>query len=65
MVSQLHNAGKEIYAWTVNTSNNLDKMIRLQVDNIITDDIALAKERIYANKTSNIIQEYLALLSQF
>ena len=40
-------------------------MIRLQVDNIITDDIALAKERIYANKTSNIIQEYLALLSQF
>lgn len=65
MVSQLHNAGKEIYAWTVNTQNNLDKMIRLKVDNLVTDNIVRARERIYANKTSSIIQEYLALLSGF
>ena len=40
-------------------------MIRLKVDNLVTDNIVRARERIYANKTSSIIQEYLALLSGF
>ena len=65
MVSRVHNAGKEIYAWTVNRQSIMDKLLRLQVDNLITDHIALAKERIYADKTSNIVQEYIAFLLEF
>ena len=65
MVSRLHDAEKEIYAWTVNTTGSIDKMIRLNVDNVITDNIPLAKERVYANKTSNLIQEYIDFLENF
>jgi hypothetical protein len=43
----------------------MDTLIRFQVDNLITDDIALAKERVYASKTSNLIQEYLNFLAEF
>lgn len=37
IVSDVHNAGKEIYAWTVNTEQSIQRMIDLSVDNIITD----------------------------
>ncbi len=59
MVQKIHAAGKELYAWTVNTPESIQKMITLHVDNIITDDIPLAKDTIYSSKTSNLIQEYV------
>ena len=55
MVSKVHNEGKQIYAWTVNTDESINKMIELNVDNIITDDPTLAKNLIYSSKSSNII----------
>lgn len=62
LVSDVHNAGKEIYAWTVNTQESINRMIGLNVDNIITDDITLAKECIYLSKTSDVISEYVKWL---
>ncbi len=59
LVKEVHNQGKEIYAWTVNNSSNVQKMIDLKVDNIITDDVLMTKEIIFSNKTSNIINEYV------
>ena len=59
LVNKVHNEGKELYAWTVNTEDNIRKMIDLKVDNIITDNISLAKDIIYSSKTSNVIQEYI------
>ena len=38
MVRELHLRGKEIHVWTVNTTKMLEKMIRIGVDNIITDE---------------------------
>ncbi len=38
IVSDVHNAGKEIYAWTVNTQQSINRMIDLNVDNIITSN---------------------------
>ena len=64
LVKKVHNEGKEIYAWTVNTKENMEKMIDLKVDNIITDNITLAKNTIYESKTSNIIQEYIKFVNQ-
>ena len=65
LVSRLHDAQKEIYAWTVNSRSAIEKMIRLQVDNVITNDVVLAKECVYSSKTSNVIQKYLDFLSEF
>ncbi len=64
IVSDVHNAGKELYAWTVNTEESINRMIDLNVDNIITDDTALAKECIFLSKTSNVAAEYIKWLSK-
>ncbi len=62
LVKKIHNAGKEIYVWTVNTKDNINKMIDLNVDNIITDNITLAQDIIYSSKTSNIIREFVKFI---
>ena len=64
LVKKVHNEGKEIYVWTINTKDSIEKMIDLNVDNIITDNISLAKETIYASKTSNIVNEYIKLIEK-
>lgn len=47
VVRQLHSREKEVHAWTVDSEENLEKMIQLEVDNIITDNPKKAKEIIY------------------
>lgn len=64
LVSRVHREGKELYAWTVNTQESIRKMIELNVDNIITDNISLAKKTIYEEKNSDFINEYIKLLEQ-
>lgn len=64
LVADVHNAGKQIYAWTVNTEESINRMIDLNVDNIITDDVTLAKECIYLSKTSDVVSEYVKWLSK-
>ncbi len=63
LVKQIHNDGRELYAWTVNTKDSINSMIDLNVDNIITDNITLAFDTIYESKTSNIIQEFVKLIN--
>ncbi len=63
LVKKVHNSGKELYAWTVNTKESIDNMIDLNVDNIITDNIDLAKEEIYSSKTSDVINEYIKFVN--
>lgn len=41
LVHRIHAAGKQINAWTVTTKTDINRMIRLGVDGIITDDPAL------------------------
>ncbi len=64
LVNRVHKEGKELYVWTVNTEENMLKMIDLRVDNIITDDIKLAKDTIYSSKTSNLINEYVNFIDK-
>ena len=59
LVSKVHNEGKKIYVWTVNTEEGINNMIDLGVDNIITDNCLLCKELIYKSKNINIIEEIL------
>ncbi len=64
LVSRVHREGKELYAWTVNTQESIRKMIELNVDNIITDNISLAKKTIYEGKNSDLINKYIKLLER-
>jgi glycerophosphoryl diester phosphodiesterase len=41
-VAAAHAAGLELATWTVNARHDLERMARLGVDTIITDDVALA-----------------------
>ena len=63
MVSKVHNAGKQLYGWTVNTEESIERMIELNVDNIITDDVELAKECVYLSKTSDVVTELVKWLA--
>lgn len=62
LVSRVHNHGKELFVWTVNKKDGINRMLEINVDNIITDDIALAKQCVYESHYSNWLAEYVKLL---
>ena len=41
-MNKVHDEGKKLFVWTINTEENINKMIYLNIDNIITDDYHLA-----------------------
>lgn len=53
--SEVHKSGKEIHVWTVNSRNELERVKRLGVDNVITDDPSYAKEVLYEEKSSRFL----------
>lgn len=59
LVNNIHKEGKEIYVWTINNDENMHKMIEFNVDNLITDNIELAKKAIITGKKSNMVWEYI------
>ena len=63
LVKNIHNAGKEVYAWTVNKDTSILKMIDMNVDNIITDNIELGKEVLYYSNHSDIINLLVGFLN--
>lgn len=64
LVKRIHKKGKKLYAWTVNTEENIRKMIELNVDNIITDDVTLSKEIIDSSKNTNLIDKYVRFVER-
>ncbi len=52
LVSNAHRAGKEVHVWTVNTAREMERMKSLNVDVIITDHPALAREVLYQDDTN-------------
>lgn len=62
LVSRVHNAGKGLYVWTVNTKRSINRMIELSVDNIITDNVDLAKQCVYESRYNDLLDEYADLL---
>ena len=65
IVDRMHSYGKEVYVWTVDDTEDIDKMIGLGVDNIVTNDVDLVKSRINKSKTSNIIVDIYYKLAEF
>lgn len=62
LVKRIHKKGKKLYAWTVNTEENIRKMIDLNVDNIITDDVILSKDIIESTKDTSLIDKYVSFI---
>ena len=56
LVSRSHQMGKQVYAWTVNRADIMERMIDLGVDNIITNNVALGKACVSAAAASDIVQ---------
>lgn len=52
LVNDAHNAGMEVYVWTVNTSEAINEMLERGVDMIITDDPVLAEETFTSYETN-------------
>ena len=62
LVDTVHKQGKKLFVWTINTEENINKMIDLNVDNIITDDYHLAVRLVNERKNSNLIEDLVKLL---
>ena len=64
LVSHVHNHGHQIYAWTVNTKAGIDRMIERNVDNIITDNISLARQCVMESHYSPLVSELVQTLEE-
>lgn len=61
MVRKVHNAGKEIFAWTVNSEDAIYDMIDLGVDNIITDQVVEARSLVLKYRSGAYIDRFWRL----
>lgn len=43
-VQKIHDAGKEVHVWTVNSEDDMDSVLSLGVDGLITDQVELVKQ---------------------
>ena len=62
LVRDLHNRGLEVYAWTVDSRRNINRMIDFGVDNIITNNVPLAIECINDSKTNSIMLQTVKMI---
>ncbi|MEG0504391.1 MAG: glycerophosphodiester phosphodiesterase, partial [Raoultibacter sp.] len=53
LVNNVRDAGKIIYAWTVNDPTNIARLIEYGVDGLVTDDVKLAREIATAAETQD------------
>lgn len=56
VVNAAHQAGKQVFAWTVNSVSEVRSLYHLQVDNIITDDPVMVQEVVSRSSTSETLR---------
>lgn len=62
LINDAHNAGMEVYVWTVNSAEAINDMIQKGADMIITDNPVLAKETITSYESTPYI---VAMVKKF
>lgn len=62
LVESAHENGKAVHVWTVNSKTELEQMKLLNVDNIITDYPARARELLYREEATENLVEYLKMM---
>lgn len=58
----IHENGREIHAWTVNSKQELERLKHLGVDNIITDYPVLTREILYREEDTEGFLEFLSMI---
>ncbi|MBO5278871.1 MAG: glycerophosphoryl diester phosphodiesterase membrane domain-containing protein [Lachnospiraceae bacterium] len=58
----IHENGREIHAWTVNSKQELERLKHLGVDNIITDYPVLTREILYREEDTEGFLEFLSII---
>ena len=61
-VKRAQKAGKQVYVWTVNSEDQLERVISMGIDNVITDDPVMAQELIYKQEHSTFWDWYVSRL---
>jgi len=61
-VKKIHHMNKQIYAWTLDDEFSIQHAIDLKVDNIITDNIELAKYLNIKNDRRDYLSKYIKIL---
>jgi glycerophosphoryl diester phosphodiesterase len=61
-VDSIHNSGKEIFAWTVNSKAEIIKMQKYDVDNIITDNPEYARNIIESTDSDTLMLKMIVYL---
>ena len=56
MIYNIKSVGKEIYVWTVNTEDSINKFLDMGVDGIITDDPSMAQGVIFGRYAPEVFQ---------
>jgi len=64
LVTDLHNRGIEVYAWTVDARSSITRMISLGVDHIITNNVPLARECIHSGMAGGLVQSVRRTLQE-
>ena len=59
VVKRVHDAGKDIYVWTIDDERNLERMMLLNVDSIITNRPDRLKKGMVKNMYGDTLFEYL------
>lgn len=62
LVRSVHAAGKQVYAWTVNRSENVEKMLELDVDCIISDDPVMVESVLLSAPMSDNLRSIASLI---
>lgn len=62
LIENVHAQGKGVFAWTVNSKSEMERLILLGVDGIITDRPVLAREIVYREEATESLMEYLRLV---
>lgn len=60
IVDTIHNYGKKIFVWTVNSDSKARKLATIGVDAIITDNPAMGREAVYAHYSNKLITNVLS-----
>lgn len=64
LVSRVHGQGRQIYAWTVNNRDSINRMIDQNVDNIITDNIETALQCVMESRYSTLLNDLVQTLEE-
>lgn len=62
LVENVHAQGKGVFAWTVNNKSEMERLMMLGVDGIITDRPVLAREIVYREEATETLFEYLRMV---